>query len=148
MAKIAVAQFVAKTSSAGIVNVELGFVPDVALIFQDVDLGAAATNQRLWVNPDRASIWTAAKSLLTTGTTGVVSNDDASVTVYAGGDTIAADETTDTAGKHVNLRGLAASAGHITAPGITIPAGDQTAGAKHLVIALQADPMPSQQPAS
>lgn len=146
MGKFAIAQFTAKTSSAGIVNVELGFIPDYVRLITEV--AGTAPDRYDWCNNDTVPAWAVAQGILDDGADGVTEQDSTSITKYAGGDIITADETTDTAGKHVNLRGLAASAGHVTAPGITIPADNQVAGAKHVVLAWQADAVPTMQPAS
>lgn len=144
--KGALCQFTSKTSSAGIVNAMLGFIPDVAVVI--LAHGATNPNILIWCNNDKASAWAAALALLITGSTGVVTRSTSAFTAYAGGDVIATTETTDTAGKHVNLAGLASTAGTVTAPGIAIPAALQTAGAANIVIGLQLDAVPSMQPAS
>lgn len=131
-----IAQFVSKSSSAGIVNVELGFVPDFIIGIFDID--GTNPNLRVWANDEKFSAWTAALSLLVTGSTGVITRDTTGIDAYDGNETIAATETVDTAGKHVDLGGTAASAGHVTSPGIAIPADHQTASGKNLIIAFRA----------
>lgn len=127
-------------STAGIVHVELGFVPDYAILFQNH--ADTAPNIRLYVNGGSGKTfpnWVAARSLLLTGTTGVVSGDDTGMTVYAGGDVIASAETANTAGKHIDLDGNPAAAGHRTSAGISIPADHQTNSGRNLLIAFRHD---------
>jgi len=131
-------------STAGIVNVELGFEPDFAILIQ----AHAATNPNLylWANSKYAgssvaagSGWPALLSLLITGSTGVVTRDTTGIGVYAGGDTVASDETNNTAGKHIDLAGDPASSGHVTAPGLSIPADHQTNSGRNLLLAFKED---------
>lgn len=141
--QVAGAQFVSKTSSAGIVNVELGFIPDFVMLFAGYD--QANPNIYFWAKGGTGKTfpqYTAALSLLVTGTTGVVTRDVSGIDEYAGGETIAAAETDNTAGKHVNRAGVAAGAGHVTAPGITVPVDHQTASAFNLVLAWRVNAQP------
>jgi hypothetical protein len=135
---IAIVEAISKTSAAGLLYVELGFVPDFAMVI--TNHGGVAPDIRFWANRARFPGWTAAaQSILMLGSTGVLSQDTASVAVYDGGESISAAETTDSDPKHVNRAGLPSSAGRITAPGISIPAGDQTAGGRNLVVAMRSD---------
>jgi hypothetical protein len=124
-------EFISKSSSAGIVNVELGFAPDFAVLI--TNHGGTNPNVYFWANNSRWSNWAAALALLVTGSTGVITRETSGPTVYAGGDTVASAETADTAGKHVDLTGTPASAGHITAAGLAIPAALQTASGRNFL---------------
>ena len=130
-------------STAAIVNLEIGFVPDFVIgIF---DHGGTSANIRLWANGSRTihAGWAVALDLLITGTTGVITRDTTGITVYAGGDVIATTETANTDGKHVHRSaGVAptfATAGWITKPGITIPADHQVNSGRNLVLAFRGD---------
>jgi hypothetical protein len=67
----------------------------------------------------------------------VITRETSGMTVYAGGDLIATTESADTAGKHVDLAGTAATAGHITAAGLAIPAALQGASGRNFLVALR-----------
>lgn len=133
---VAMAEFLSKTSSAGVVNVELGFVPDYVCLIADVD----GTNpiRYEWINSTEFPlVGTAALSLLTTGSSGIVTRDTSGISVFAGGTTIASAETTNSDPKHVTEAGAAAAAGHITAAGVAIPADHQVASGKNFLMALR-----------
>ena len=131
------AQFTAKTSSAGDVYVELGFVPDYVRVI----IATAGTNSNVaeWYNPATVTMY-AAGYLLTTGSTGVrtvVTTSGQIIEAYTGGDKISTAETTNSTPKHVNNDGTAAAAGHVTAQGVLIPAELQVAGGVHIVEAYR-----------
>jgi hypothetical protein len=118
-----IAQFPSKATTAGIVHVELGFVPDAVILISSI--AATSPDVYIWVNTAVLGDWTEALSLKITGTTGVITRDTTGMAAYLGGDTVASAETDDTAGKHVTVQGDPAAAGHITAEGISIPADHQ-----------------------
>lgn len=132
------AEFIS-ASTAGIVYVMLGFVPDFVIMIQNH--GGTNPNIRLWVNggsgfPFGAGI-AAALGFKVNGADGVITRDTTSIDVYAGGDLIATTETADTAGKHVDQAGAFAIAGAITQAGISIPADNQTDSGRNVVIAFR-----------
>lgn len=125
---IAIAQFTSKTSSAGDVFVQLGFVPSFAIVV--VNHGGTNPNVYLWANHDDLSQWADELALLVTGSSGVitrVATAGQSIDQYAGGDIITLDEadglrrkngtttaeyfneTTDSDPKHVDQSGVAIS---------------------------------------
>lgn len=137
---MAVVEFIS-ASTAGVVDVELGFVPD----FVEVIIAHGGTNpSRLtWFNNAKFSAWAAALHLLLTGSTGVVTRVTAGITKYDGGESITTTETADSAPKHVNRDGTAASGTstnpYITKAGIAIPAASQVNSGRNVVIAFRAD---------
>lgn len=136
-------------STAGIVYAELGFIPDVAVLISNH--GATNPDVYIWANNDSAADWAAAFCLKLVGAATVSTTarclvrETSGITKYTGGDTIAAAENDNTAGKHVNLNGDAAAAGHVTAPGLAIPAGLQANSGANLLLALAFDSVPAQQ---
>jgi galactokinase len=164
---LAIAQFTSKTSSAGVVKVMFGFVPDFALLF--VDHGGTNPNQYWWFNNTNLSQWAAALSLLTTGSTGVVTRVTSGITAYAGGDIVvldsagerwvsgvdtseSGDETTNSDPKHVDQDGaaitglvassstgasLTGSGNFMTQAGLSIPAALQVAGGANIILAAR-----------
>jgi hypothetical protein len=136
MSQIATIEFIS-ASTAAIVHAELGFVPDAVLFIQNH--GGTNPNLYLWFNNDKHAQWAAALSLLVTGSTGVVTRDTSGISKYAGGDTIASTETANTDGKHIDRDGTFASAGHITAPGVSIPADHQTNSGRNMILAFKGD---------
>jgi hypothetical protein len=128
------AQFTS-ASTAGIVDVELGFVPDGVIYIRDH--GGTNPSIYLWFNNTAFSQWAAALSLLITGSTGVVTRVTSGITVYNGGETIATAETTASDPKHVNLEGTASAANRVTADGIAIPAALQTNSGANIVLAFR-----------
>lgn len=119
-------------STAGIVHVELGFTPRFAILVSNY----GGTNPNLYFWADQ---WTDALSLLLTGSTGVVTRDTTGIDQYAGNETIAAAETVNSSPKHVDLLGVAAGAGHITAGGLSIPADHQANSGTNLLIAFRGE---------
>lgn len=136
MDDVAVVEFIS-ASTAAIVNVELGFVPDFALVIQNH--GGTNPNLRWWANNAKFSGWAAALDLLHTGSSGVMTRETSGITAYAGTETVAAAETDNTAGKHITRNGAAGAAGHVTAPGLTLPAAIQTNSGRNLLVAYRSD---------
>jgi len=121
-------------STAGIVNVQLGFTPERAILITAHD--DTNPDQREWFNVAYHASWAAGKSLLTTGSSGANTVDAASMTAYAGGLKITVAETVNSSPKHIDTAGTAHSGdGTITAAGIAIPAGDQVNGKRNILIA-------------
>lgn len=121
-------------STAAVVNVELGFVPDFAILI--ANHGATNPDWFVWANVGQFPGWAAALTEKVTGSTGVITRDTTGMSVYAGADTVAADETDNTAGKHVDKNGAASLAGHITAPGLTVPADHQANSGRNILFAF------------
>lgn len=140
--KMAIAQFTS-ASTAGVVNVQLGFKPDFCIFI--ADLAGTNPNINIWGNAETVPSWTAALALLITGSTGVVTRDTASLNTYDGGDVIASAETVNSAPKHVDLYGTAAAAGAVTSEGISIPADHQGNSKVCMLFAFGADYVPAQQ---
>ena len=139
MINITAAQFVSKTGAAGVVDVELGFIPDVAILIAGVD--QAAPNFYWWFKGGVGKTFplvAAAQSILIPGAGTAIVRDATGIDEYAGGETIAVSETTNSDPKHVTLQGVAAAAAHATAPGLQIPADHQTAGAVNVLLAIRA----------
>jgi|SRR5581483_5026431 hypothetical protein len=133
---VAIVEFIS-ASSAATVYVELGFVPDFAILIQNH--GGTNPNLHYWLNNDKFSGWAAALSLLHTGATGVLTRNATGITKYAGNETIATNETDNTSGKHITRTGAAGVAGHVTAPGLTLPAGVQTNSGRNVLVAFKND---------
>lgn len=133
---IAMAQFVS-ASTAGVVNVMLGFVPDFVIGFFDID--GTNPNIRFWHNETEFALTgTAALSLLLTGSSGVVTRDTTGITPFAGGTQLAALETAASNPKHVSPDGvLIDDLTRFTQAGIAIPADHQTNSGKNLIIAFR-----------
>ena len=145
---VTVVEFIS-ASTAGVVNLELGFQPDAVIYVQDH--GGTNPNIRIWANVAEFSGWAAALSLLVTGSTGVVTRVTTGITAYAGGDTIGSlalpAETANSDPKHVALDGSArATFGgtavsvtnlYVTSEGLTLAAAVQTNSGRNLVIAFR-----------
>jgi hypothetical protein len=129
-------------STAGVVNVRIGFIPDFVIFIQAH--GGTNPNVYLWANPkykgsgDTAG-WPVALSLLITGSSGVITRDTTGITVFDGGTTIASDETDNSDPKHIDHYGNPAKAGDVTQPGVSIPADHQTNSGRNLLIAIKED---------
>ena len=122
---------------AAIVYVELGFLPDDVEIWSDY---TGTPKVLKWINNTKFPNFPVANAvLLEGGTTAFTANAGTLVAPYAGGDVVAANETVDTAGKHVNRKGTPALAGRITSPGIAIAAGIQVNSGRMVVIANRND---------
>lgn len=134
---ISIAQFTS-ASSAGVVNVQLGFVPDFAVLY--VDVGGTNPNMYTWANHASLSLWPATLNLLTTGSTGVVTAGTSSgIVAYAGGDTLTAGASVNDDPKYVDENGdiesfTAAEGGDNTGagPGGAFSDGNPPLGMKHL----------------
>lgn len=133
---VAVVEFIS-ASTAGIVNVELGFVPDFAIYIHGH--GGTNPNIYLWANYVKFPRWAEALALLITGSTGVVTRDTTSIAAFAGGNKIATVETANSSPKHVDRDGTFAAAGHICAEGLAIPADHQTNSGANLLVAFRGD---------
>jgi len=136
MRDIAAVEFIS-ASTAGVVNVGLGFEPDAWIHVEDH--GGTNPNIRIGLNNARFTNWASGLALLITGSTGVITRDTSSATIFTGGNTLAADETANSDPKHVDRSGNFGSAGDIIAGGLAIPAGDQTNSGRNVVIAFRGD---------
>jgi hypothetical protein len=123
------AQFVSKTA-AGIVYVELGWIPDMALLISGHD--QAVPDLYWWVRGGVGKTFplaAAAVSIKIPGAGTAFVRDTTGIDEYAGGEVIAVAETDQSDPKHVTLQGTPSAAGHMTAPGLKIPIDHQVAGA-------------------
>lgn len=129
------AQFTSESTAAE-VRLMLGFVPDFAIVIQD--LQGTNPNIRFWANRTRFATWQAGAddSILMTGSTGVLTLDTSSISAYAGGDEVSATDVTN--GLYRDAQGNEPAAGVIATAGLSIPAGDQTNSGKNLVLAFRA----------
>jgi hypothetical protein len=134
---IEAAQFVT-ASTPGDVYVELGFIPDYVVLIHNAGLGTQVYNY--WFNSGTGKTFPllpAGAVVAETGTAQTLAAANA-IAEYTGGETIAVAETVNTAGKHVTKQGVAAIAGHVTAPGVKIALGLQTsAGGNNVLIAYR-----------
>jgi len=132
---IAIVEYIS-ASTAGIVNVMLGFVPDFAILIQDH--GGTNPSIRFWANNSAFSGWATALSLLLTGSSGVVTRDTTGPTVFAGTTQITAAESVNDDPKHVNNAGAEVTVvPFITQAGLVIPVDHQTNGGRNLLIAFR-----------
>ena len=153
---IAFAQFTSKASSAGVVNVMLGFVPDFAILLADI--GGTNPNIYFWANHSTLDKWDVAQSLLLTGSSGIVTQDASGIAVYAGGDAYPAGASQNDDPKYVVWTGaletvttagddtvgptttgtpLPMKAPPLTRPGLAIPADHQAASGDNLLICFR-----------
>ena len=132
---ISMVEFIS-ASTAGVVNVQLGYVPDAVILI--TDHGGTNPNARIWANNASFSGWAAALAVLITGSTGVFTRDTASVAAFAGNTKISTVETANSDPKHITEDGaFHPGDGTLTKPGITIPAGDQVNSGRNLLIAFR-----------
>jgi hypothetical protein len=125
-------------STAGIVYAQIGWIPDFVELLTDT--GTANAKRNIWVNPARFTGWPVAQTLVMAGGTVVTAVDtNTLISTYAGGETITAAETVNTAGKHVDRAGAPAAAGTITAQGVKIAAAAQVNSGRNLLLAYQSD---------
>lgn len=132
MGSVYIAQFTSEGTAAD-VRLVLGFIP--ALVRYIEDAVGTNPNERWWVNRSLFDLWQAGAddSILQTGSSGISTLDTSSISTYAGGDTVTAQNVTD--GLYRLSDGTEPAAGTIVGAGIAIPAGDQTNSGKNLVFA-------------
>lgn len=136
MTDIATVEFVSGTT-AGIVYVELGFIPDSVRYVSD---HKGAPIEYSWINGNRFPGMPVANTVKLPGAAVANAADATSlITVYPGGDYISVAETDNTAGKHVNRSGGASAAGRITSPGIAIAATAQVNSGRNFLRAERND---------
>jgi hypothetical protein len=124
-------------STAGIVYVELGFIPERVEFISD---HAGTPKFMIWVNNTRFPNFPAANSVQIVGGSAAFAPDTNTLFApYAGGDPITSAETANTAGKHVDRSGGPSAAGRITAPGVTIAAAAQVNSGRNVLIAYRGD---------
>ena len=147
---VTVVEFIS-ASTAGVVNLELGFQPDAVIYVQDH--GGTNPNIRIWANVSEFAGWAAGLNLLLDGgpTQALLTRVTTGITAYAGGDTIGSlalpAETANSDPKHVALDGSArATFGgtavsvtnlYVTSEGLTLAAAVQTNSGRNLVIAFR-----------
>jgi len=138
MTDIAAVEFVT-SNPIGDTYVELGFKPSVCVLFADWTVAAKVS---WWLNNARFPNFPITNILSTPGGAGVNAVDaNTLISVYAGGDTVVADETANTAGKHIDRTGAPSKAGHVTSEGVLIKGAalTATAGGRNILIALRND---------
>ena len=125
-------------STARVTTLLLGYVPDAVVHISD--FGATNPNLHIWNNTNKYALWTAALSLLLTGSTGVVTRDTSGMAVFAGGGALAAEETAD---NFIYLDGDSAEvtvvANDRLQPGVRIPADHQTNSGTNIVWCFRGD---------
>ena len=132
----AVVEFVS-ASTAGIVYVELGFIPTSVQMITD---HAGTPKVWEWLNNSNYAGFPAANTVSIQGASAAFAPDtNTLVAPYTGGDYIASAETANTAGKHVDRTGTASAAGRITAPGIKILAAAQVNSGRNFIKAFRAE---------
>lgn len=129
-------------STAGVVNVMLGFHPDGAVLV--TDHGGTNPDFFLWNNPKYDGSgdtvgWAVALSLKLTGSTGVVTRDTTGITLFNGGTTIASAETDNSAPKHIDYLGNPAAANDVTKDGIAIPIDHQVNSGRNMLYVWKED---------
>jgi hypothetical protein len=127
------AQFRSTTTTATVAIVCFGFVP--VHVRALIDTRGTNPNQLEWFNRARFGLWQAGAddAILTTGSTGVMTVDTASISTYAGGDVVTSTDVTNR--KYFDTQGNVLVAGTIAPAGISIPAGDQVADGYNFIIA-------------
>jgi hypothetical protein len=125
-------------ATAGIVYAQIGWVPDYVELITDTGTVNAKSNR--WVNNARFAGWPVNQTYVSSGgSTASVVDATTLISPYAGGETITAAETANTAGKHVDRAGAPAAAGTITAPGVRIAAAAQVNAGRNLLLAYSSD---------
>jgi len=135
---IATVEFVT-SNPLGDTYVELGFKPVACILFADY---TAAAKVSWWINNARFPNFPVTNIVTTPGGAGVNAVDaNTLIAVYAGGDTVTADETANTAGKHIDRTGAPAKAGHVTSEGVIIKGAalTATAGGRNFLLAMRND---------
>lgn len=128
-----IAQFTAG-STERLTHLQLGFIPDFALVIGP----HTATNpsMRWWFNKANLSQWAADdQHLLTTGSSGNITQVSSGIRGYEGGDVLTEDETINSNPVHPFSDGRFAKAGGTTLAGLTIPAASLVANGKYIVVA-------------
>lgn len=133
MEKVAIVEFIS-ASTAGVVNVSLGFKPDFVLLI--ADHGGTNPNMRFWVNNARFSGWAVALSLLLLGSTGVVTRDTTGITAQDGNVTVPA-QTENSDPKHLRRTGTIHATGDQTSEGIAIPADHQVNSGRNVILCFR-----------
>ncbi len=134
---IAITEF-PSASTAGVVNVMLGFRPDFAIFISNH--GGTNPDVYLWADNSVMSGWAAALALIITGASGIITRQTSGPTVFAGGTVVSTAETANSDPKHVDADGApvaAAAVPFITQAGLAIPAALQTSAGRNLLIALR-----------
>lgn len=133
---MAICEFVS-ASTAGIVHVELGFVPDYVELISD---HGGTPKVMKWLNTAKYPNFPASRTVqIVGGSTAFSADANTYIQPYAGGDRITSDETANTAGKHVKLDGSFALTGHMTRAGISIAAAAQVNSGRNIVLAFRGD---------
>lgn len=122
-------------STAGIVNIQLGFVPDFAELI--ADHGGTPVVYK-WVNNRKFANFPATRTVVQAGgSTAFSANSGSLITPYDGGERLAATQTADSAPKHINEMGVAASSGDMTKAGVSIAAAAQVNSGRNVLVAYR-----------
>lgn len=125
-------------ATARVTTFLLGYVPDAVVHISD--FGATNPNIHIWNNTNKYSLWTAALSLLLTGSSGIVTRDTTGMTVFAGGAALSTEETAD------NFIYVNPDSTEVTVvvddplqPGVRVPADHQTNSGTNIVWFFRSD---------
>lgn len=125
-------------STARITTLLLGYIPDYVVMISDH--GDTSPDRFEWFNTLKYSGWTTALSLLTTGTTGVVTRDTTGITAFTGGQASSSEETADNYIYYdADSTAVTVTAGLPLQPGIRIPADHQANSGKNVVVCFRSD---------
>jgi hypothetical protein len=128
----ALAEFVS-ASTAGVVCVEIGFVPDFAMLISD---HGGVPKVFYWLNNAKFANFPANRTVSLQGASTAFAPDNTGLmTVYNGAETIAADETANSTPKHVDAAGTPATAGRLTRRGLQIAAAAQVNSGRNILVA-------------
>ncbi len=130
---VAVVEFVS-ASTKGVVNVQLGFIPDAAILISD---HGGTPIFYWWINNTKFTNFAATLSIKDAGTPARDTNTVFSP--YTGAEKISADQTANSAPKHVDRTGAFALAGRITQPGLAIAGAGQVNSGRNVLIAIRLD---------
>jgi hypothetical protein len=128
------AQFTSTASTATVAHICFGYVPDYAKVY--INIGGTNSDVFEWANILTFDQWIAATdSLKTTGSSGNRTLATTGVSLYAGGDTVAAADVTNRL--YFDKDGNVLAAGVVTTPGIQITVAIQTQAGKNFVRAYR-----------
>lgn len=119
-------------ATARITTILLGYIPDYVELISDHD--DTSPDRFEWFNSTKYTTWGAAVSMVTTGTTGVITRDTTGMTAFAGGQALSSEETADNyIYKDADGTTITVVAGQNLPPGIRIPADHQANSGKNIV---------------
>lgn len=125
----------ASASVAGVVNIQLGYVPDYVEFVSD---HGGTPKVMKWLNPVKYPNFPASRTVQILGGTAVFAPDGTSmITAYTGYERLTADQTVNSAPKHIDREGVAGLNGRMTQAGITISAAAQVNSGRNIVFAYR-----------